>query len=336
MTYELFPKCTFSQESAASPSPRSGRNGRRNGRSSREVPPASQPPLLELSEGKPTHVISGRKWLGLLTKDDLISSCTRILLERPSWRSTEFLLTWKASGTGSGHTLFRLAPSTPRTDGTGFGLWPTPRSNKWGPPDSHGNTAMWPTPSGQLHNDSESPESFRKRQAELKDKGINGNGAGTPLPIVAKETAMWSTPRASDGEKGGKGMKFKSGSTKPLPSQAATTAALRATPISLTPAKDGNSEAGNSVGLVAIREQIGHWATPTSEKGLYNRKGASETSGDGLATQAIGTAQNGSAERTESGGALNPEFVCWLMGYPKGWLNLEPLEMPLFGGPPRK
>lgn len=55
------------------------------------------------------------------------------------------------------------------------------------------------------------------------------------------------------------------------------------------------------------------WATPTV-KGDYNRAGLSATSGDGLATQV--------------GGALNPTWVEWLMGFPAGWTALEPSEMP--------
>lgn len=55
------------------------------------------------------------------------------------------------------------------------------------------------------------------------------------------------------------------------------------------------------------------WATPTV-KGDYNRAGLSATSGDGLATQV--------------GGALNPTWVEWLMGYPEGWTALDASEMP--------
>jgi hypothetical protein len=54
-----------------------------------------------------------------------------------------------------------------------------------------------------------------------------------------------------------------------------------------------------------------NWATPTV-CGNYNRKGASKTSGDGLATQV--------------GGKLNPMWVEWLMGWPLGWTDLKPLE----------
>jgi hypothetical protein len=40
-------------------------------------------------------------------------------------------------------------------------------------------------------------------------------------------------------------------------------------------------------------------------------------------------AQGGTALSTQTGGALNPEFVCWLMGYPSEWLNCTPSGMPL-------
>jgi hypothetical protein len=59
------------------------------------------------------------------------------------------------------------------------------------------------------------------------------------------------------------------------------------------------------------------WATPTL-KGDYNRKGASEQSGDGVATQmrgASGPILSGSDAPTEKRGAPNPEFACWLMGW---------------------
>ena len=94
------------------------------------------------------------------------------------------------------------------------------------------------------------------------------------------EAAMWSTPRAADGEKGGKGMTFGSGSTKPLPSQAHA-AAQWATPS----ARDWRSGK-------ASRETMERNARPLNE-------------------QATGTTQTSS-----TGGALNPEFVCWLMGIP--------------------
>ena len=39
-------------------------------------------------------------------------------------------------------------------------------------------------------------------------------------------------------------------------------------------------------------------------------------------------AQVGQTTPPSAGGALNPEFVCWLMGYPSEWLNCAPSAMP--------
>jgi hypothetical protein len=60
-----------------------------------------------------------------------------------------------------------------------------------------------------------------------------------------------------------------------------------------------------------LNDEVAKWPTPTV-CGNYNRKGASAKSGDGLATVA--------------GGALNPPWVEWLMGWPIGWTGCEPLE----------
>jgi len=162
-----------------------------------------------------------------------------------------------------------------------------------------------------VSNDGEQPETFFARRQEIKAKGINGNGMGTPLAIAAKAwptpsaklgddrrgfpspelaaariksgrsnlddavsnwptptsrdwkdtgnlanvpengllgrvAANWSTPRATDGEKGGPNQSFGAGGT-PLPAQAM------------------------------------QWSTPTVN-GNTNRKGSSPTSQDGLRT----------------------------------------------------
>jgi len=94
------------------------------------------------------------------------------------------------------------------------------------------------------------------------------------------------------------------------------------------------------------------WPTPTV-CGNYNRKGASATSGDGLATAVNrwptpiardSRSVRGGARTVNSlgseplitqvaiaegvtDGALNPMWVEWLMGWPLGWTDLKPLEM---------
>jgi hypothetical protein len=85
----------------------------------------------------------------------------------------------------------------------------------------------------------------------------------------------------------------------------------------------------------------GYWPTPTVS-GNYNRRGASANSGDGLATAVrrwpTPTAHNAKETNAPSeslrhtptlaaqvGGKLNPTWVEWLMGWPIGWTDLQPL-----------
>jgi DNA (cytosine-5)-methyltransferase 1 len=63
------------------------------------------------------------------------------------------------------------------------------------------------------------------------------------------------------------------------------------TPTSISPAKNGYNESGNSCGLVAIRKRI-------------------------------------SDEDSQATGQLNPTWVEWLMGFPLGWTDLEDSETP--------
>jgi len=104
--------------------------------------------------------------------------------------------------------------------------------------------------------------------------------------------------------------------------------------------------------------ESGLWPTPTV-CGNYNRKGASATSGDGLATAAwkaekertwptptvaMAKGSSGGALTRKTGksrendrldyavegdaknGRLNPTWIEWLMGWPLGWTELKPLE----------
>lgn len=102
----------------------------------------------------------------------------------------------------------------------------------------------------------------------------------------------------------------------------------------------------------------GLWPTPTVS-GNHNRKGLTEKSGDGLETavkmfptptavtntggaamskwggsgsrkRLEEMAKNGQIGPEEVHGALNPDWVEWLMGWPIGWTDLKPLEMERF------
>ena len=112
-------------------------------------------------------VRSGLRCSELLTAQTPVGSLVRTLLESSRWNSTISYLTWKASATPRGRLLFRLVPSMPDIEETGFGLWPTPtsrdhkdagknlldsqiRQNGHDRKDKLGYAAkMWPTPGAE-------------------------------------------------------------------------------------------------------------------------------------------------------------------------------------------
>lgn len=83
--------------------------------------------------------------------------------------------------------------------------WPTPtaRDGTSGPGrgssrqggDNLRTALLWPTPNASLHNYAEGADSFEARRLRLLERGVNGNGAGTPLPIAVQ---LWRTPQGSD------------------------------------------------------------------------------------------------------------------------------------------
>ena len=140
--------------------------------------------------------------------------------------------------------------------------------------------AMWPTPT--------SLAPARNGNSEA------GNSAGL---VAIREHAMWSTPRSSDGEKGGPNQAFGAGG-QPLPSQAASM-----------------------------------WATPTARDYRSPNSASSQEArnadcarGQQLPNQ---VAHDGLPEPTvKPAGSLNPDFVAWLMGYPPEWMEMAPSQRP--------
>ncbi|MFZ5674258.1 MAG: hypothetical protein ACOZAM_14955 [Pseudomonadota bacterium] len=150
------------------------------------------------------------------------------------------------------------------------------------------------------------------------------------MATIAK-MATWVSPTAMDGNRGNEPPR--PWDTEVPLSQQVVIASPWRTPNTL----DAKGGTRTGEGQVQLCHQAKHalWATiraTDGEKGGPNMKfGAG-----GQPLPAMAAASNGSSEPTEKRGALNPEFVCWLMGYPQEWVNCAPSAMPSTRGPRRR
>lgn len=154
-------------------------------------------------------------------------------------------------------------------------------------------------------------------------------------PISGNDSGFWPTPNVSGGGN---------------------------PPEGLTPKGNHFVRPSGKKAHLALDRAVKLWPTPTIQ-GNHNRAGLSATSGDGLSTAvkswptpvAAGAERGGrgdllmvvrghtspsdhyktSPQQVQEGiaaqhGALNPAWVCWLMGWPAFWTSLEPLARAAF------
>ena len=128
-------------------------------------------------------VTSSLKCLELSRSSGPLGSLVRMLLESSAWRSTRCFLTWKASVTPHRRLLFRLVPSTLRTEETEFLSW-----------EGTENRVVYFIPTPRAHNIPTSKKAKRKYKSS---------------PSLTDYVLMFPTPKAQNcrgnGEKHGEG-----------------------------------------------------------------------------------------------------------------------------------
>lgn len=94
--------------------------------------PANRTAQPERDSGKKMSAICGPKCLESFKRHARVGLWAKtlagLLVGRQGWFSRRCALTWRLSGTKYNRLYFRLVPSTPRTDGIGYGLLHTPRA----------------------------------------------------------------------------------------------------------------------------------------------------------------------------------------------------------------
>lgn len=161
---------------------------------------------------------SGRTLSACCRNPGPLGRCLKILMESPTWASTEFYLTWSGGATKSNRSIYRLVPSTPPTDADDTGLsaaaWMTPQASDDRDRGSMDKTksvqdrlgrkqinlsmqiptkATWPTPR-HSKTTAEEMETWQKR--------ADAGGVSTP-PLGALVKAVWRSPQAGEANGGG-------------------------------------------------------------------------------------------------------------------------------------
>jgi len=139
--------------------------------------------------------------------------------------------------------------------------------------------------------------------------------------------ATWATPAARDwrsdrSQKSSEEMYGTKG--RPLPRQVLE-ASPWPTPTSLSGGSETSNPPGNSRNLNKIREH----ALALYPTARANKWGPPDSHGNV-------SAWSGPSEQTEKRGALNPEFVCWLMGFPAVWVSCGVSAMQSIRAPRRR
>lgn len=340
-TFDLFGNAISSPASAAGLTPSNSPDGQKTGKSGLEARHANPSLWRDREKRITTTETSGPLFTVSSPSADLQSSlASRLAASLDINGSPEFALSWSEMDIGLGPRISRLVASARRTAGSGStgAPWLTP--NATGDPEGMGSKASYKNHTTMLHHQVKAAAPWPTPGSDEGGGGKSTHPAsgGMSFATAVKATA-WPTPVKQDGANT---RNATANRLNPMSAHHAGETLLDAVTAAWPtprPSRDGAMSLQADTALKRV-EKFGYkgrieeavamaaWATPASRdwrsaNGSPERKAErlAQPRGKGLEEQASGTMPNGGSGQTERPGALNPAFVCWLMGYPTAWVN---------------
>ncbi len=254
-------------------------------------------------------VISGQRCYESYGRHFRLGSLAKMLLESSIWHSKTCALRWKIRAMKSNRLLFQLAPSTPRTVETGFGL-------------SHVPSRQEPNVSVErLQTKDGKPARVGQRAYNKHTGRLAQVGLQQQIGMIA---SLLPTPRTTDANGGRRPNDGKSRIGKNGVRYGLNLADKIAGPTMLPTPRAGKVTDEDEKAWMK-RRQDGKVSTPPlglAIKILLPTKGR---------TSKVGTSKVGRIRRLSSTGRtsedngmkLQPNFVEWMMGYPQNWTDLN-------------
>ncbi len=174
-------------------------------------------------------------------------------------------------------------------------------------------TSLWKTPQSSLL------EGSMLFSGTWQRSGLMLAGECYRRPMLVRRTSgsgcgLWATPSATDGQRGGTITPQMTGQSLP---QMINTPEKWPTPLATDGSHGGPKQKGGKVDL-RLSSAVLAIPTHTCNDAKNSTLPPSQEKRNGMAGYLM---RNGES----SGGQLNPDWVCWLMGWPTGWTSLEPL-----------
>ena len=286
---------------------------------------ASLPAAPGSGEARKMIVGSGEKCCELYEMQSRHGASLKMFVDslvlKGDWFSRICYLKWKVKATKSNRLLFQLAVSMPRIKGTESGLWQTPTvedagrtgsAEGWKKYIENGQTSqcrlrnqvqMWPTPTAADH--------YKGNLRSSQQKP--GSRHSLDLPSAAK---LWPTPRANDAEKRGNFDVTNPRNGLPAAVKIWPTPTVTDSKNNAGPSQFTKGQGGRNLNVAADM-----FPTPTTGAGHCGGTGHFQQLHK-LKEQGVITEEERRNMSQGNGGQLNPEWVEWLMGYPKGWTDI--------------